>query len=728
MRKKLLLVAAAAIAVATAGALFAGCSAESHHEEGDEHNHICEFTQKYESTEYLCSDATCTTPATYYYRCSICGQAGTETFEAGEPLGHWLPEEFTVDKEADCTHEGHMYKRCGRCEETIEEETITALGHDFGEAWNYTADSHWHKCSRCEEISGSGAHVFEVDDTFGVYACTGCDYVEVENNKQIWNAETGLEYALNDDGKSYAVTGFKVEAEKFYVPLTYEGLPVTKIAERAFMNNANIKSVVLQNNITEVGDYAFYGCDNLLAVRLPSSLAKVGSFAFFTEAHDRCVYITDLTEYCNLNGADYLCAERLFINNEEVTQLSIPEGVTKIYGRQFENLKNVTDLILPSTLTVIGNDYFRNSEGAFSGMPELKSITVAKDNPVYYSENNCLLLNVFYGSSVNRGVELLVGCSTSVIPDGVTKICDGAFSGSLIGEISVPASVTEIGAGAFRGCTMLNKVTLSEGLKKIETSAFSGCLSLDVIKIPESVEKIGSDAFKDAPVIKQAASGSILYVDNWAVGYSGVVGTSASLREGTVGIADYAFSGRSFSHFTFNDGLKHVGESAFYRCSSLTSVTLPDSVETVGDNAFDRCTSLSFFRFGKGIKSVGGFVFDENWKQTMAANIKTVGGVTYVGNVAMECEKNVTDVQLEEGTRVIAYSAFSECTNLQSITINKELAGVGGYAFLRCGNLTAVNYAGTQAEWEQVVKGAGWCEQVGFVQIHCADGDAPARK
>ena len=48
-----------------------------------------------------------------------------------------------------------------------------------------------------------------------------------------------------------------------------------------------------------------------------------------------------------------------------------------------------------------------------------------------------------------------------------------------------------------------------------------------------------------------------------------------------------------------------IGDSAFYDCRSLTSVTIPDSVTSIGDSAFSRCSSLTNISIPRGVTAIG---------------------------------------------------------------------------------------------------------------------------
>ena len=77
--------------------------------------------------------------------------------------------------------------------------------------------------------------------------------------------------------------------------------------------------------------------------------------------------------------------------------------------------------------------------------------------------------------------------------DGTVEINDGAFQGTAITSIVLPATIKIIASGAFFECRQLASVTLPEGLTQISVSAFARCESLEELFIPETVTDLGSD-------------------------------------------------------------------------------------------------------------------------------------------------------------------------------------------------------------------------------------------
>ena len=153
------------------------------------------------------------------------------------------------------------------------------------------------------------------------------------------------------------------------------------------------------------------------------------------------------------------------------------------------------------------------------------------------------------------------------ISDSVTYIGSSAFRDcTSLTSITISDSVASIGSSAFRGCTGLTSVTISDSVTSIGNYAFSGCTSLTSITIPDSVTSIGHQAFYGCP-IKNAIipTNAISHIPN------------SDLK--TVVI----------------NGGTSIGYEAFYNCKGLTSITIPDSVTYIGYYAFRDCTNLTIY-------------------------------------------------------------------------------------------------------------------------------------
>jgi hypothetical protein len=199
---------------------------------------------------------------------------------------------------------------------------------------------------------------------------------------------------------------------------------------------------------------------------------------------------------------------------------------------------------------------------------------------------------------VNASYEGSFGyCSnlTSVtIPNSVTTIGAYAFDGctSLASVTFTPTSkVTSIGNYAFRGCTSLTSVPIPNSVTSIGTGAFQNCTSLTSVTIPNSVTTIALGAFNyctSLAAITVNVSNSTYSSENGVL-YNKAKTTLIRYPQGKTGAS-----------FSIPAGVTSIGSDAFYYCTGLTSITIPASVTSIGDYAFSYCTSLTSVTFETG--------------------------------------------------------------------------------------------------------------------------------
>ena len=267
------------------------------------------------------------------------------------------------------------------------------------------------------------------------------EIVRIPNN-QIW-------YTSNDNNvvNPYSKTVFGATfISNTYTAgkgiITFES-DVTTIGDNAFWYCSSLTSITLPESLTEIEECAFTGCSSLTSITLPESLTKIGVGAF--------------------TGCSSL------------TSIILPNSLRSIRHDAFSSCSSLTSLTIPKNVTVIENDAFYNCSS-------LTNIIVEKSNTVYDSRNNC---NAILETASNT---LICGCKNTIIPDGVTTIGEGAFSGSSsLTNITLPKSVTTIGNAAFRGCTSLTSITIPDNVSSIGNEAFGFCYSLVRVNVEATI-------------------------------------------------------------------------------------------------------------------------------------------------------------------------------------------------------------------------------------------------
>ena len=164
-----------------------------------------------------------------------------------------------------------------------------------------------------------------------------------------------------------------------------------------------------------------------------------------------------------------------------------------------------------------------------------------------------------------------------------------------ITDLVIPSGITSISPNAFYLCTGLTSVVIPEGVTSIGSYAFNGCSSLGSIVIPNSVTHIGYNALSGTSWYNIQPDG-LVYAGNVAYRYKGTMpaNTAIDIREGTLGVADYAFSNCSgLQSVTIPWGVTNIGSYAFNDCYRLPSVTIPSTVTAIDNYAFSYCRNLT---------------------------------------------------------------------------------------------------------------------------------------
>ena len=239
-------------------------------------------------------------------------------------------------------------------------------------------------------------------------------------------------------------------------------------------------SVDIPEGVTVIGEKAFFGCSPT-DMNLPSTLKEIGAFAFAG---------------CN------------------ISEINLPNSLETIRNNAFGG-NSLSEINLPTSLKEIGNEAFYNNDLTEVHIPasvEKIGTAVFAANPTDYFSIDEANANytVANGMIFTKDMATIVACpqnkTSAVLPQTVTKIEESAFSETNIESVTMPNSITEIGAYAFYGCRYLKGATIPDGVKEIKVGTFMNCPEMTTLTISRSVEYIADGAFSDCNTLQTVYS------------------------------------------------------------------------------------------------------------------------------------------------------------------------------------------------------------------------------
>ncbi len=298
----------------------------------------------------------------------------------------------------------------------------------------------------------------EIDKTY-TFTVTSLQAIENSENYITSEASSPIEYTLTPteglvfnmikNGAAYEVAAEDPEtlSGRVVIPEEYDGLQVTQIAEKGFIDCKEITSILMPSSIRNISTEAFAYCEKLERMQLSKNTATIENFAF--------------------------------------------------YG-----CKALTAFELPEDTKTVGS-------GIFAFCNNLTTLTVDEENTTYISEGNCIIhkksntvvagckTSVIPKKIKTIGEASFFGCQVDKIelPAGITIIEQAAFMRSSISSLELPSALKEIGVQAFQECQHLSYVAIPKTVRTIGAQAFYKTVGLTIL-MPESVDTIEEQAFQ----------------------------------------------------------------------------------------------------------------------------------------------------------------------------------------------------------------------------------------
>lgn len=227
----------------------------------------------------------------------------------------------------------------------------------------------------------------------------------------------------------------------------------TIISEHAFACS-DLEEIVLHDNITEIRDNAFWRCKNLRSIDLPDSILRIGMGAFQLCSALEEVKLPD-------NGSHYSYIDyKTFSDCESLKSITITDNITDI-GSAFDGCISLSEIDLPDRGVSVVHD-------AFNG-------TAYYNNPANWTDGMLT-------------IEGYLICADTNVATGV---------------VTVPKNVHTISLAAFKNCTDITVLDITEGVECIEELAFDGCINLEELYLPSTLNYMGDSFYNGCTGLKR---------------------------------------------------------------------------------------------------------------------------------------------------------------------------------------------------------------------------------
>ena len=424
--------------------------------------------------------------------------------------------------------------------------------------------------------------------------------------------------------------------------------------------NGTLTEFTVPEGVTSVNPNTFVSCTGLTSLTLPSSVTSIGSDEHGMGGETN-PFKTLKTMTVNAITPPTILGYGKIIP-DTITVIYVPASSVNSY-KSADKWSDYADNIkaIAQSETVVTYNDGTSKEFAITG--ELTDSSI---------ENKDNATNVYIGTSVTsigyRAFKQCFQLTAITLSDSVTYIDYEAFSYSYrFASITIPNSVTGFSTYAFAGCSGLESVTIENSANKLTytNSLFYGISSTARLFVPSNLvsdyqsDSEWTNAFKGG-IYSIGTSMKVTYTD-------GTEKTFYNLT--TIDQNTDANKANAKSVEIFN-GVKEIGSTAFYQCSSLTGITIPNSVKKIDMSAFNNCSSINSITIPNSVKELGGYVFQDC---THLASIDIGSSVSRLGESEFRRCSILSTVIIRNSTTKVTFSTGTYSKTFEGTPSSKKL-------------------------------------------------------
>lgn len=515
-----------------------------------------------------------------------------------------------------------------------------------------------------------------------------------------YSGEVKIPETINVEGEIYTVSIIEGDAFSYNFSITDIWIPetITTIYSGAFSRNDGLQTVHITNleawckisfgsSPLNYARHLFLNDNEIEDITIPQSITTIGYGTFMRLVNLRTVVFHD-----NI----VKIGDSAFAGCKNLESIQFPKGLTEICDYAFLGCSSLCFSELPPNIATIGFCAFKGCKSltslnipasltdlnyaAFINCGNINSISVSKDNPVYDSRNNCNAIIITKSNTIIRGG------NTTKISDDIEKIGQYAFSGCTeISNIDIPNSVKKIGAKAFDGCDNLKSITIGKGVTHIEDWAFSNCGSLmDFYCYTYEIPQTGTNYIFENSYIQYA---------------------TLHVRESLINSYSSVFPWKEFKSIEKLDipkyTLKYVVDGEEYKSYELEEgeTITPEPAPTKDGYTFSGWSDIPSTMPAKDVTITGSFsaiVIDEDTGEFTTTSGSTVE-LSNDNNVSGEYDipETITYEGVTYTVTSIGNAAFENNTNLTDVTIPSTITSIGESAFAGCSYLKSITVNST---------------------------------